>query len=57
MSKREALALASVNLAKLLGLDASIQRDLVATKGGGLLDQESRVVGMISPIREKVDLF
>ena len=31
--------------------------DLVATEGGDLLDIQSKVVGVISPRKGKVDLF
>ena len=58
ISKAEALALASVNLEKLLGVEPDHSRnDLVATRGGTLLDFQSRVVGLISPRRGVVDLL
>ncbi|KAF9029348.1 hypothetical protein BDZ89DRAFT_1133083 [Hymenopellis radicata] len=47
MSSADTLALASVNVASLLGLDVKAF-DLVATKGGTLLEFESKVVGVIS---------
>ena len=55
MSRAEALALASVNLEKLLGLNPD-PADWVATRGGTLLDFESRVVALISPRRGVVDV-
>jgi hypothetical protein len=58
VSRAEVLALASVNLKKLLGVKGiHFQSDLVATKGGTLLDFQSRVVGLISPSCGIVDLL
>jgi len=58
ISKAEALALASVNLEKLLGVKRGhSQGDVVATRGGTLLEFQSRVVGLISPSRGVVDLL
>ena len=58
ISQTQALALASYNLEKLLGLDFEEElSDLVATEGGDLLGFESKVVGIISPRRETVELF
>src|ERR1700683_4739755 len=58
ISKAEALALASVNLEKLLGVEPDhSQNDLVATRGGTLLDFQSRVVGLISARRGVVNLL
>ncbi|THG92619.1 hypothetical protein EW026_g8341, partial [Hermanssonia centrifuga] len=56
VSKKEVLALASVNLQQLLGVH-SFETDLVASKGGDLLDFDSKVVAVISPRRGVVDLF
>ncbi|KAG6911111.1 hypothetical protein DXG01_003851 [Tephrocybe rancida] len=56
LSKAEALALGSVNLEILLGLDTG-NSDLVATKGGDLLGFEGKVIAVISPNQGKVDLF
>lgn len=57
ISKAEAIALASVNLERLLGVKPDqFQSDLVATRGGTLLDFKSKVVGLISPRRGVVDL-
>lgn len=50
------MALASVNLEDLLGIKAE-NNDLVATRGGSLLDFEGKVIGIISPGRGVVDLF
>ena len=56
LSKSDAMALASVNLERLLGVQNPIT-DLVAVKGGTLLDFEGKVVGVISPQRGVVDLL
>ncbi|OSD06097.1 carbohydrate esterase family 9 protein [Trametes coccinea BRFM310] len=58
IEKADALALASVNVEKLLGIKTdSLQGDMVATLGGDLLDFGSKVVGVISPRRGLVDIF
>lgn len=56
LSKADALALASVNLEGLLGIDAEIG-DLVVTKGGSIFDFEAKVIGIVSPQRGVVDLI
>ncbi|KAF9012180.1 composite domain of metallo-dependent hydrolase [Hymenopellis radicata] len=56
MSSADTLALASVNVASLLGLDVELF-DLVATKGGTLLEFESKVVGVISSRRGVTDIL
>jgi hypothetical protein len=56
--KEEAIALASTNLEKVLGAEVGVESaDLVATRGGDLLDMSSQVVAVISPSRDIVDLF
>ena len=58
MSRTEALALASTNLERLLGLDIDPEwSDLVATERGDLLDFESKVIGVIAARKGVVDLF
>ncbi|KAL5495679.1 hypothetical protein ACEPAI_1142 [Sanghuangporus weigelae] len=58
ISKSQALALASTNLEKLLGLDIDPElSDLVVTEKGDLFDFEGKVVGVISPRKGTVDLF
>ena len=58
LGKEEALALATANLEKLLGLDHDPQQhDLVATANGDLLGYEGKVVAVISPRRGLVDVF
>jgi hypothetical protein len=59
MAKTQALALATTNLHKALGL---LRRrftvpDLVLYEAGGLLDLESKVVGVISAERRVVEVF
>ena len=56
LSRREAYALASVNLERLLGIRVS-NTDLVAVKHVDLLGFEGEVIGIISPQRETVDLM
>lgn len=53
ISKTEALALGSVNVQKLLGVEVD-DGDLVATRGGELLDVQSKVVAVISPRGESL---
>ena len=58
ITQAEALALASSNLEKLLGLDGVNQlADLVVTEAGGPFDFGSKIVGVISPKKGVVDLF
>ncbi|KAG6849988.1 hypothetical protein H0H93_002778 [Arthromyces matolae] len=56
LSKSEALALGSVNLEKLLGLEAN-GSDFIATKGGDFWSYEGKVAAVISANKEKVELF
>ena len=54
----QALALVSTNLESLLGLNVDAEMmDLVAAEGGNVFDLSAKVVGVISPRREVVDLF
>ncbi|KAF9017012.1 hypothetical protein BDZ89DRAFT_1117848 [Hymenopellis radicata] len=58
ISKEEAIGLASVNLEKLLGAESkSHETDLVATRGGDILELEAKVVSVLSPARGLVDIF
>ncbi|KAI0645593.1 hypothetical protein C8Q79DRAFT_1010536 [Trametes meyenii] len=58
LDKAGAFALASVNVERLLGLRVDPnEQDLVATVGGDLLDFEGKVVAVISPRQEVVDIF
>ncbi|KAH9474485.1 hypothetical protein JR316_0012944 [Psilocybe cubensis] len=56
LSFREAIALASTNLERLLGV-TSHDSDLVAVRGKTILDFEGKVAGIISPGRGVVDLI
>ncbi|KAI0639278.1 carbohydrate esterase family 9 protein [Trametes polyzona] len=57
VKKADAIALASVNVEKLLGIKTdSLQADLVTTRGGDLLGF-SEVVGVVSPRRGVVDIL
>ena len=58
MNKRQAYALASTNLDKLLGIKHNGEdADLVAIEGGSLFDLSSKVVAVVSPQRGLVDLL
>ncbi|CAL1706946.1 unnamed protein product [Somion occarium] len=57
VSTEEVLALASVNVEKLLGVSGSQSGDLVATQSGGLLEFNSKVAAVISSRRGLVDIF
>lgn len=58
IDERKAYALVSSDLEKILGVrNVGEDADLVAYEGGGLFDLSSKVVGIISPRREVVDLF
>ncbi|KAJ3852408.1 carbohydrate esterase family 9 protein [Lentinula lateritia] len=58
ISREQAIALASSNLEKLLGLaPGTVSSSVVATTGGTLLDFESKVVAVASSKRGVVDLF
>lgn len=58
ISKEQAIALASVNLEKLLGIKPSGGlSDMIATRGGTVLDSEAKVIGIISARRGLVDLI
>ena len=58
VNKRQAYALASTNLDKLLGIEHDNEdADLVAIEGGSLFDLSSKVAAVVSPQRGLVDLF
>ncbi|KAF5380445.1 hypothetical protein D9615_004477 [Tricholomella constricta] len=55
ISRSQALAIGSVNVEKLLGVEVREEGgDLVATRGGELLDRESKVVGVLSARRVRL---
>ena len=57
LSKEDVLALATVNLEVLMGIETDpTEGDLVATSGGDLLEF-SKVVAVISPRRGTVDIL
>jgi hypothetical protein len=56
ISKEQAFAIGSVNLQKLLGAEVNGEEmDLVATRGGDLLELSSKVVAVISPLANLVN--
>ncbi|KAI0342088.1 composite domain of metallo-dependent hydrolase [Trametopsis cervina] len=58
LTRGSALAIASSNLERLLGLPVDpYESDLVATSGGDLLSFEGKVIAIISPRRRKVDFL
>lgn len=59
LGTEKALALATTNLEKLLGVELTAETgDLVASRGGRLLNSmEAKIVAVISPSRGIVDLF
>ncbi len=57
ISKEHAIALASTNIEKLLGVTVEAEdTDFVASISGDFLDPSSRVASIISPRRGRVDL-
>ncbi|KAF8633299.1 hypothetical protein AX17_004474 [Amanita inopinata Kibby_2008] len=56
IDEAQALAVGSINIENLLGVEAS-NSDLVATKGGTLLSASSKVVAVISERKQVVDLL
>ncbi|EGO21300.1 hypothetical protein SERLADRAFT_417630 [Serpula lacrymans var. lacrymans S7.9] len=58
INRAEALALATTNLEKALGLvDVAMPNDLVAYEGGDIFDIQSKVVAVICPRAHRTDLF
>ncbi|KZT72052.1 carbohydrate esterase family 9 protein [Daedalea quercina L-15889] len=58
ISKEEAIALGSTNVEILLGGDIDTDgHDMVVTEGGDILDMQSKVVAVVSPARQLVDLL
>ncbi|KAF8633283.1 hypothetical protein AX17_004458 [Amanita inopinata Kibby_2008] len=56
ISKEQALAMGSVNILRLLGVQSE-GTDLVVTRGGDLLEFGSQVIGVISPRRQMLHLI
>ena len=59
LSKEDTIALASTNVELLLGGDVEPAgiHDMIVTEGGDILEMQSKVVAVISPGREIVDLL
>ncbi|KAI0307234.1 hypothetical protein B0F90DRAFT_1686479 [Multifurca ochricompacta] len=58
VSPEKALGLATINLERLLGIDLALRDgDMVAWAGGGPLDMQSSVVGVVSSSQGWVDLL
>lgn len=58
LDRATAFAISSINVEKLLGVQADpYGNDVVVTSGGDLLSFEGKVVGVISSRRGKVDFF
>lgn len=59
ISKSQALAIASTNTEKLLGIapETALFNDLIVAQGGDIFDMESKVIGIISPLRSQVELL
>jgi hypothetical protein len=57
IGKAQAIALATTNIEKALGLSSSAWHDIVAFSGGDIFDFRSKVVGVVSAQRRIVDIF
>ncbi|PFH51541.1 hypothetical protein AMATHDRAFT_2992 [Amanita thiersii Skay4041] len=57
ISRTDALAVGSVNIEKLLGVNGAAASDLIATRSGTLLEFSSKVVAIISERKEAVELI
>ncbi|KAF5321841.1 hypothetical protein D9619_001862 [Psilocybe cf. subviscida] len=58
ISKEQAIAMGTTNILESLGVNVdSMAGDLVATRGGDLLDMESKVAAVLSPRQDKVHVF
>ncbi|KAF7984922.1 hypothetical protein HWV62_9825 [Athelia sp. TMB] len=57
ISKIQAVALATSNLERALGMPVYSRQDIVAYRGGDLFDLSSKVVAVLSADRGTVDLF
>ncbi|KAG1742007.1 hypothetical protein EDB19DRAFT_2038647 [Suillus lakei] len=57
INRTMALALATTNLEKALGVQREMPQDLVAYRGGDVFDFEAKVVGVISETLGRTDLF
>jgi len=61
LKESEVLSLVSINVRKLLGAEQDDEDededDLVAYRGGNMLDMEAKVVGVVSSIRGEVEIW
>ncbi|KAG1899770.1 uncharacterized protein F5891DRAFT_1036409 [Suillus fuscotomentosus] len=57
IDRATALALATTNLEKALGVQREMPQDLVAYRGGDVFEFEAKVVGVISETLGRTDLF
>ncbi|OAX43849.1 hypothetical protein K503DRAFT_765464 [Rhizopogon vinicolor AM-OR11-026] len=57
IGRTTALALATINLEKALGVQREMPQDLVAFRGGDVFEFEAKVVGVISETLGRTDLF
>ncbi|KAG1765832.1 hypothetical protein EV702DRAFT_1272051 [Suillus placidus] len=57
IDRMTALALATTNLEKALGVQREMPQDLVAYRGGDVFEFEAKVVGVISETLGRTDLF
>ncbi|KAG1832110.1 hypothetical protein EV424DRAFT_1313531 [Suillus variegatus] len=57
IDRTTALALATTNLEKALGVQREMPQDLVAYRGGDVFEFEAKVVGVISETLGRIDLF
>ncbi|KAG2142813.1 uncharacterized protein EDB93DRAFT_1338417 [Suillus bovinus] len=57
IDRTTALALATTNLEKALGVQREMPQDLVAYRGGDVFEFEAKVVGVISETLGRTDLF
>ncbi|KZP01957.1 hypothetical protein FIBSPDRAFT_906291, partial [Athelia psychrophila] len=57
ISKVQAIALATSNLERALGMDIYSRQDIVAYRGGDLFDLSSKPVAVMSADRGVVELF
>ncbi|KAG1827623.1 uncharacterized protein BJ212DRAFT_1494927 [Suillus subaureus] len=57
IDRTTALALATTNLEKALGIQREMPQDLVAYRGGDVFEFEAKAVGVISETLGRIDLF
>lgn len=57
IDKAQAVALATTNIEKALGLTSNLLHDIVAYHGGDIFDFHSKIIGVVSAQRGAVDIF